>query len=608
MRFSAVSIRAQLLASMLLISLLPLLILGSQGYHCARQAVIDLSSEHLRSILSDRQAQIDAWLAERTADITSLVSLSAMAEDVVPAPGTGSPGNRLLLREALESFRSRDPAYENLWVLDAQGNVIAAAPRSGDANAGAQTHKFASRLPPERGVLVELDLDDNSGAAGLWLGAAIRNDSGAPAGFLVAKLVLRRALDPLLKDRNGLRSTGRVYVVSRDLQAIAGPSIPDAGSVVGSKLDAIAARNAAGSIPAVDECRDYSGQPVLAIAAPILSGQCILVAEMDAGEALGWLGILLKRVLVTAALTLAVVFFVALWASRKVASPLKMLARVAFRIRSGHGEERVGPLNSLEAEEVRQAFNRMLDELKGQQDQIVRSATLAAMGQLTASIVHEMRNPLSSIKINLQALRRAAEPDPILGELGSIALEQIARLDGMLTDLLRYGQPIELKVQPVSFSEVAKTALEGVLELADAKQVRVSIEDDSNGVPLTVDSEQMCRALSNLARNAIEASPRDVAVTIACRAANDATGCIELRVSDSGPGLSEETLQRVFDPFFTTKPGGTGLGLANVRKIVALHGGSVTAANRTGGGAVFSIRLSADAAADSEEGLKKCAS
>lgn len=315
-----------------------------------------------------------------------------------------------------------------------------------------------------------------------------------------------------------------------------------------------------------------------------------ILHETDGIEALGRLRGLMIRIAATGFAACLTALVVAVWISRVMGKPLKSLMQVACSIRGGNVEERLEQTDFAEAEEVRSAFNAMLDELREKQEHLVKAATQASVRDLTSSVVHEMRNPLSSIKMNLQALSRAVEKDGRHNELGEIALQQTMRLEQMLTDLLSFGKPVKLREARVPFGGLATAILEATADSAAKNDVRISMDNRLNGVALHVDKEQMCRALTNLIGNAIEAMPSGGTVSLK---AQEIAGEIELLVRDKGTGLSEEALQRAFNPFYTTKPNGTGLGLAYVKKIVELHGGTVMMKNRAEGGAVFRLVLPA---------------
>jgi signal transduction histidine kinase len=233
----------------------------------------------------------------------------------------------------------------------------------------------------------------------------------------------------------------------------------------------------------------------------------------------------------------------------------------------------------------------MLDEMRTQQDFVARTTALASMGEITSSIVHEMRNPLSSVKMNLQALSRSLEPGDPNTEAAEIASNQISRIENMLTDLLQFGRPVSIRKTAIPFEELVRMSLNVAADMTQEKGICSEVESVLDDSTLFIDKEQMCRALSNLVINAIQASPPQSVIRITLRPSLHGERFVDIEVSDSGTGLTEMAARKVFQPFFTTKPGGTGLGLANVKKIVELHGGSVSASNGETCGASFRIIL-----------------
>lgn len=316
-----------------------------------------------------------------------------------------------------------------------------------------------------------------------------------------------------------------------------------------------------------------------------------LVAEIDEAEAFDWLRTLRLRAIGTGIATLMGVLLLASRSARQVIRPLRRLSETARRIATGHGQERVARLNVLEAQEVGEAFNAMLDELDRMNKQIAQTASLSAIGQLSSSIVHEMRNPLSSVKMNLKALQERVGSDPIYGELAEIAAGQVSRIETMLSDLLQFGKPLELTIAPVSFARLAADVKTNLAPAAAGKGIVIKIVDHSDGNTFSADYEQLQRALFNLVHNAVEVAPSNGSVVIA-GAFMEAHGLkFGISVTDTGPGVPDGIRGKLFQPFCTSRDNGTGLGLANVKKIADLHGGTVSFENRAEGGAIFRIAL-----------------
>ncbi|HET98723.1 MAG TPA: PAS domain S-box protein [Desulfurivibrio alkaliphilus] len=224
---------------------------------------------------------------------------------------------------------------------------------------------------------------------------------------------------------------------------------------------------------------------------------------------------------------------------------------------------------------------------------LAKTAALAAIGELTSSIAHEMRNPLSSIKMNAKMIQRMVEGrDATVAELAEISSQQSLRLEKMLNDLLSYGKPLTLQISRTTTSALLNGALTAVRQEIVAKEVNIEVVDQTDQRSLLLDLELMTQALSNLILNAVQWSPAGETVKITARFIEEEYASrLLFEIRDKGPGINPEKIRRLFQPFFTTRQGGTGLGLATVRKIVEYHGGTVSAENLPEGGALFQLTI-----------------
>lgn len=223
---------------------------------------------------------------------------------------------------------------------------------------------------------------------------------------------------------------------------------------------------------------------------------------------------------------------------------------------------------------------------------LAQTASLARIGELTASIAHEMRNPLSSIKMNIRTIEQElGDVNPAFYELASIARDQSLRLEVMLNDLLSYGKPLTPHMGLTTFAKLLECSLVAVEQERLDRDISIEVIDNLASVPLDMDRELMTRALSNLILNAIQWSPVGGKVFVSSRLSTgiESRDLAVIEVRDTGPGLNKTKQHRLFQPFMTTRKGGTGLGLANVRKIVEYHGGSVMGENHVLGGALFCV-------------------
>lgn len=211
-----------------------------------------------------------------------------------------------------------------------------------------------------------------------------------------------------------------------------------------------------------------------------------------------------------------------------------------------------------------------------------RAERLAALGQLTAGLAHELRNPLASIKGSADLLARTAgERDAMSRELGEIISSEVDRTNLLVTRFLDFARPLEPRREMTDITDVIDRA---------AKRAGVTIEREySKEVPrLAIDPALMEQVFINLLTNAAQASAPDAPITVATRAVNDEA---EICVVDRGCGIPPDKIETIFNPFVTTKQNGVGLGLAIVARIVDGHGGRMAVESEPGKGSTFRIWL-----------------
>ncbi len=210
------------------------------------------------------------------------------------------------------------------------------------------------------------------------------------------------------------------------------------------------------------------------------------------------------------------------------------------------------------------------------------------LGEMSAGIAHELRNPMGVIAGYADLLaKNISEDDPRSKAVGAIR-EEIRTMNRVIKEFLDFAGPMnEPNRAPVAVRDLVETVLETCEDDSGSIETQVLIDP-----ALTVFADEMLlkQALWNLIRNAREAmTPGGGVVSVSAEDADTAT--VRIHVADSGPGLPPEDIRKIFLPFHTTKDGGTGLGLSIVHKIVTCHGGSISARNRTEGGAVFTVEL-----------------
>ena len=232
-------------------------------------------------------------------------------------------------------------------------------------------------------------------------------------------------------------------------------------------------------------------------------------------------------------------------------------------------------------------LRRSYAELARAQRQLIEQERLAALGELSAVVAHEVRNPLGVIFNSLGSLRRLLKPQGDARMLLDIVGEEADRLNRIVGDLLDFARPATPVLRPEPLDRVVDEAVAAALaQNAPGVEVRRDVARDLPPVP--IDARMVRQAVLNVAVNAVQAMPRGGALTIRTR--REGSRAL-LELEDTGAGIPEEVRGRIFEPFFTTKASGTGLGLAVVKRIVDGHGGEISVRSRPGAGTTFSLRF-----------------
>ncbi len=251
---------------------------------------------------------------------------------------------------------------------------------------------------------------------------------------------------------------------------------------------------------------------------------------------------------------------------------------------------------------------RDLGEIRKLQKQLRQSERLSAFGNLAAGVAHEIRNPLSSIKGYANYLTEKLKNDKMAYATGTILIQETERLNRVMSDLLSVARPTELHLKPVRVQSVLQQAVRLIAPDAEEKGVAVHLRLPPPGSfpeqGIRLDADRLMQALLNLLVNAVQAtaSGGDIEVTLTGardRAAGGAPGGEDgfwsISISDTGCGMSAQTVAQLFTPYFTTKASGTGLGLVISQRIVEQHGGEIKVFSRPGKGTTFTMVLPADA-------------
>ena len=226
-------------------------------------------------------------------------------------------------------------------------------------------------------------------------------------------------------------------------------------------------------------------------------------------------------------------------------------------------------------------------QIREAQEAVARSDRLAALGQLSAGLAHELRNPLGTIKASSEMLNHnLSRENEIAREVAGFISSEVDRANSLITRFLQFARPLELQLARADLSQTIDRAI--ALVEREAAGIAIYRNYAPEMKPFPFDAELMERVFYNLVLNAVQATAPGGTVTVKTRAA---VGTAEVAVIDRGVGIDAKHLETIFNPFFTTKPEGVGLGLAIVSKIVDEHGGKITVESELGKGSIFRVLL-----------------
>ena len=315
----------------------------------------------------------------------------------------------------------------------------------------------------------------------------------------------------------------------------------------------------------------------------------ILLPVMSAATSLGLAGLVVATALACGAYISLVLFlppgyFVSEW-------PVVILREATFPI-AGFLTYELLEANRAATRKAQIAAEQLAEanrNLQAAEATVRRTERLAALGQLSAGLAHEIRNPLSTIKGSAEMLLKNVDADSAVSrELAGFISSEVDRTNALVTRFLDFARPLELRLEKTEITEVIDEAVAEVEKHTPPLDVSVSKNYSPDVPPFLLDRQLIERVLYNLLLNAAQASPPQGSVTVKTRPLGDT---VEISVIDRGAGIAAKDRESIFNPFFTTKSSGVGLGLAIVSKIVDEHGGQITVESEPGAGSVFRMFL-----------------
>jgi signal transduction histidine kinase len=285
---------------------------------------------------------------------------------------------------------------------------------------------------------------------------------------------------------------------------------------------------------------------------------------------------------------------------RFVRRPLQLMSDKMAEVEAGDLTAHLEHRYEDEVGRLMGSFNSMVDKLRLANNelqqchyqQMERVDRLASVGEMSAGIAHEIKNPLAAISGAISVLASDFPEDDPRREVVSKVLEQITRLDKVTTDLLFFGKPGKPSFDFVDANDLLQKTLFFIAQHPEARNVHQVKEYTRDLPPVWVDPKQLQQVFFNVIINAIQAMNEGGTLLIQTEFADpESRSKVRVLIGDTGPGISDEELEKIYTPFYTTKTQGTGLGLAICRQLMEQQGGSMTISSRLGQGTRVTIEL-----------------
>jgi two-component system NtrC family sensor kinase len=592
---------------LLLVSLLPLGIVGFFGVRTADEIIESIVGNQLENLAADKQQLLKRWLNERKADL-EVVAASPAVKNLDPVE----------ISPYLELIRQQYQVYERFVVAARDGRTIFDSKVSDSKDwTGEAWFKCAKE---GKRSMSDVMLDTENNDAVFLLSAPITDSTGKFRGAVCATVSTAAIRRDVLQVSLG--ATGECYLVDqtgkflahKNMHRVLRENIAQSGSFTNIFRNEWR--------PPV--YRDYRNISVLGASRSIPDTSWYLVVEQDEAEAFATAYRLRRQVGAALGVTIFGVIGFSLLLAYYVTRPIRAMHSAAQSLGQGNFDDALIQLPKPRGDEIgtlRNAFERMAYQLRDRQSQLenrvdvtdrelhetdlrlknviaaaARSEHLAALGRLSSGVAHEIRTPLTALKLYLQSAQDDFSVSHEHAEDFDMAMRQVDRIESTINHFLNFAKPQEPVMAEVDISKIIEDALIVVRPRAvhQGVEIQTSIATDLPGVE--GDMRQLGEALVNLLINALEEMPQggNLRITVEshdCAAETLLQNAVRIDVTDNGPGIKAENVDLLFEPFFTTKASGSGLGLSIVQGTVQLHGGYIRVRTEIGRGTTFSIFL-----------------
>ncbi|MFP4667775.1 MAG: ATP-binding protein [Desulfobacterales bacterium] len=596
------NLRTKVTLIFLVLALVPLIIIGWFSVQTTEKLILSMVMRQLENAATDKAALLERWLDERKADM-EVAGGSSIVRSMDPER----------ISPYLELMRAKYGVYKDLTVVSDSGKIIYK-----QKPASALLPDIGKRAgEPEDGLHISsITYAPEEKESSFFISAPISNKNGEFTGAVYGRVGTSKIINLILNISLG--ETGECYLVNEEGLFLAHQ---DPHRILTENI------SQSESFKNIFEQRDrnkayldYRGIEVLGTSRNVGGTDWYIVVEQDRKEAFESAGTLKSIIFLTVFVCIGSALMLTWMFSYKIVNPIRRLSRYAEIIAdSNFDKDIVKTDRNDEIGMLYRAFEDMYSKLARRHNHLKqevglkeaelketdmilektrrvaeRSEKFAAMGRMGAAVAHEIRTPLTSLKLYLESAQEQISKCPEDEEDFQVAMNQVNRIETSINRFLDFVKPRDLVFSVIDPGTLIEDVLHMIRPLAKRQECILESEIEPELPYISGDRKLLAEALVNLMVNSLEAAPKQGTVTVtAARDRFDNSGgqmpCVRIEIRDTGQGIAEDQLENLFEPFYTTKASGTGLGLPLVLNTIKNHGGVIRVKSEVYKGTVFSL-------------------
>ncbi len=598
------NLRTKVILSFLILVLIPLAIIGTFSIKATENLILNMVMRQLENVAFDKTTILERWLEERKSDLL-VISGTSIIRSMDP----------VLIAPYLNLVQKEYLVYKNFNVISAPGDIVFSTNEINDSHTAGNSGPYPMMDHLE---LLSIVYDEKEEESFFDIATPILSGDSEITGTLYGTIGTNQIIVSILNVSLG--KTGECYLVDKEGRFLAHKEphrILNQNISQTESFENIFIQKERNKV-----YLDYRGIEVLGTSQKISGTDWYLVVEQDRDEAFQSLEILKLIIYLTILLCIGSAFMLIWIISYHIVKPIRDLSQSADILANSEFDKAMVRIERRdEIGMLYHAFENMTLKLKERQDSLAREVNLkdaelketgtilrhakliaersekfAAIGRLGAAVAHEIRTPLTSLKLFLESVHAEIEVSPEYQEDLKIAMNEIKRIEATINRFLDFSKPQELIISDIDISRLIDDILSIIKPIINKNGCTLDVRIENDLEEIKGDKKLLGEALINILVNSIEAMPCQgrllvVAERDVYNSNNASLPCIRIDVGDTGPGIPEHQIDHIFDPFFTTKPSGTGLGLSITAKTVKSHGGYITVNSIINKGTTFSLFL-----------------